>query len=79
MILYIWVIRMGRNSYASIKRYEDKNYDKILVRIPKGDREIFKAHAASRGESLNGFIGRSLSETMLRDRLAQLGAGAEPQ
>ena len=70
---------MGRNSYASIKRYEDKNYDKILVRIPKGDREIFKAHAASRGESLNGFVGRSLSETMVRDNLKKINSGAAPK
>ena len=70
-------MKMGRNSYESIKRYEDKAYDKVLVRLPKGDREIFKAHAAARGESLNGFIGRSLSETMVRDRMQQINSKPE--
>lgn len=25
----------GKNSYESIKRYEDKAYDKVLVRFPR--------------------------------------------
>ena len=30
----------GKNSYESIKRYEDKAYDKVLVRFPKGKKDI---------------------------------------
>ena len=57
----------GRNSYESIKRYQDKAYDKILVRLPKGQKDTLQAHAAARGESVNGFIGRAILETMERD------------
>ena len=57
----------GRNSYESIKRYQDKAYDKILVRLPKGQKDTLQAHAAVRGESVNGFIGRAILETMERD------------
>ena len=32
----------GKNSYESIKRYEDKAYDKVLVRFPKGKKDIIK-------------------------------------
>ena len=57
----------GKNSYESIKRYQDKAYDKILLRTSKGDREVIKAHAEGRGESVNGFINRAIRETMERE------------
>ncbi len=60
----------GKNSYESIKRYQDKAYDKILVRLPKGQKDTIQAHAQAQGESVNGFIGRAISETMERDKTA---------
>ena len=57
----------GKNSYESIKRYEDKAYDKILVRMPMGQKDLIQAHAEAQGESTNGFINRAISETMERD------------
>ena len=57
----------GKNSYESIKRYEDKAYDKVLVRFPKGKKDIIKAHAEAHSESVNGFINRAIEETMERD------------
>lgn len=57
----------GKNSYESIKRYEDKAYDKVLVRMPKGQKELIQTHAEAQGESTNGFINRAISETMERD------------
>lgn len=58
----------GKTSYASIKKYEDKAYDKVLLRLPKGQREEIKAHAAQKdGGSVNAFINRAINETMERD------------
>ena len=57
----------GKNSYESIKRYEDKAYDKVLVRMPKGQKDLIQAHAEAQGESTNGFINRAISEMMERD------------
>ena len=57
----------GKNSYESIKRYEDKAYDKVLVRLPKGTKENIQAHAEAHRESVNGFINRAITETMERD------------
>ena len=59
----------GKNSYESIKRYEDKAYDKILVRMPKGQKDLIQAHAEAQGESTIGFINRAISETMERDKV----------
>ena len=44
-----------------------ENYDEIKVREEKGRKADIKAHADSRGESVNSFIGRAIDETMERD------------
>lgn len=49
------------------KRYEDKAYDKFLMRVPKGKKSELQAHAAEHGESLNGFVNRAIDETVKRD------------
>lgn len=38
------------------------------IRMTPERREEVRAHAESRGESLNGFINRAIDETMERDR-----------
>ena len=48
-------------------KYEQLNYDKILVRIEKGKKNVIKNYAESHGESLNGFIKRAIDETIQRD------------
>jgi predicted HicB family RNase H-like nuclease len=60
----------GKNSYESIKRYEDKAYDKVLVRFPKGKKDIIKTHAEAHNESVNGFINRAIDEAIERDESA---------
>ena len=60
----------GKNSYESIKRYEDKAYDKVLVLFPKGKKHIIKAHAEAHSESVNGFINRAIDEAIERDESA---------
>ena len=47
--------------------YMKENYDEIKVRVEKGRRDKIKAHAEAHGESVNGFIGRAITETMERD------------
>ena len=57
----------GKNSYESIKRYEDKAYDKVLVRMPKGKKEVIQAHTEHTGQSINGFINEAIDEKMERE------------
>ena len=42
-------------------------YDVFQIRMPKGKKDIIKAHAESRGESVNSFINRAVDETIKRD------------
>lgn len=51
----------------AVNKYVKENYDRINVNMPKGRKDTVKAHAESRGESLNAFINRAITETMERD------------
>ena len=47
---------MSKTSSAVKDRYNKKAYDRIIISVPKGKREVYKNHAASKGESLAGLI-----------------------
>lgn len=48
----------------AVSKYETANYDKVLLRMPKGDRDRIKAHADTVGESLNGYIMQAVRDRM---------------
>ncbi|MCL1994603.1 MAG: hypothetical protein FWG63_00180 [Defluviitaleaceae bacterium] len=48
-------------------KYRDKTYDQINIVVKKGKKETLKAHAATKGESLNGFVNRAIDEAVTRD------------
>lgn len=49
-------------------KYNAKAYDRIALQVKKGLKDIIKAHAENRGESLNGFINKAIDEKMERDK-----------
>lgn len=51
-------------------KYMKNNYDEIKIRVPKGDKAIIKGHADDRGESVNEFIKRAITEAIERDKQA---------
>ena len=51
----------------AVNKYMKDNYDRVNLTLPKGQKERIKAHAESRGESVNAFINRAISETMERE------------
>ena len=69
-----------KNSEARIRannKYNEKAYDRINIAVPKGKKDVIKAHAEARGESVNGFIGRAIDETMERDNGLVSGSVAQ--
>ena len=48
----------------AVCRYEAANYDKVLVRLPKGEREQIKSAADAAGESLNAYIVGAIRDRM---------------
>ena len=59
----------SKANQKAVAKYMKANYDDIKVRVPKGERDIIKAHAEKHdGGSVNGFIQRAIKETMVRDQ-----------
>ena len=44
-----------------------EKYDRVNLTIPKGKKEALQAHAADKGESLNGFVNRAIDNQIERD------------
>lgn len=57
---------MGKTSIAATARYRAKAYDQVSFVVPKGQREVYKAFAASQGETLAGMVKRLLDAEMER-------------
>lgn len=70
---------VSKAQMAATKRFEDKAYDKTLIRMPKGYLPTVKDHAAQRGETLNGFINRAITETVERDNNEPAPKGTETE
>lgn len=52
----------------AVAKYNSANYEQILVRVAKGEKEKMTAHAEAQGESLNAFINRAIVITMEKDK-----------
>ena len=59
---------ISKAQQRATSKYVKANYDRIEVKVPKGDKERYKAHADKMGESLNGFIQRSITQQIERDQ-----------
>ena len=49
------------------KKYME-GFVELRARVSYAERDCIQAHATARGESVNGFIKRAISEAMERDR-----------
>ena len=73
---------VSKSQQKAVHKYVKANYDRMELTVPKGQKDAIKAYAADHGESVNGFIGRAISEAMERDgsatasEIAQRPAGA---
>ena len=59
---------VSKAQQRAVTKYVKSKYDRFGLTMPKGRLDEIKAHAEARGESVNGFIGRAISETIQRDR-----------
>ena len=58
----------GKTSAKAKNTWIAKAYDRINLTVTKGRKAVIQAHAQAQGESVNGFVNRSIDETMERDK-----------
>ena len=62
----------GKTDYKN--KWQQENKERINLVVDKGQKDVIKAHAEARGESVNAFINRAVLETMERDNAGEVGA-----
>lgn len=55
---------MGKTSTASKNKYNEKAYDRVNLILKKGQKDIIRQRAESKGMSLNGYINKLIEEDM---------------
>lgn len=49
------------------REFNKENYDRVVVFLPKGQKDDLKFHAKCMGESLNSFIKRAIQKQLEED------------
>ena len=62
----------GKTDYKN--KWQQENKERINLVVDKGQKDVIKAHAEARGESVNAFINRAVLETMERDNAQEVNA-----
>lgn len=57
---------MGKTSATVKNKWNANNYDRITTLVKKGEKEIIKAYAESKGMSLNGYINQLIKDDMMK-------------
>lgn len=55
---------MGKTSTASKNKYNEKTYDRVNLILKKGQKDVIKQRAESKGMSLNGYINALIEADM---------------
>ena len=58
---------VSKAQQKATNKYISKAYDRINLTVLKGRKDVIQAHAATQGESVNGFINRAIDHEMERD------------
>lgn len=58
---------VSKAQQKAVNKYVREKYDKLLLTMPKGRKDIIKAHAEAQGESVNSFINRAIDNQMQQD------------
>lgn len=68
---------MGKASSEAKNRWNAKNYDRISVMAPKGEKAAFKVAASAAKMSVNAYILSAIREKMERDRTGSAAESAQ--
>ena len=61
-------MKISEARHRANEKYNAKAYEEIKVRVLKGQKEVIQSAARNKGESVNAYIIRAITERMERDR-----------
>lgn len=61
------IMPVSKANQRAVNKYMKNNYDRINVTMPKGKKDVIKAAAEERGESVNAYINAAIDERLTAD------------
>lgn len=61
---------VSKAQQKAVQKYVKDKYDRVVLTMPKGKKEVVQAHSASHGISVNAYINAAIDEKMERDDAA---------
>ncbi len=58
---------MGKTSASVKNRWNAKNYDRITIVVPKGQKEAIREAAGAAGQSVNAYIYEAVQDRMKKE------------
>lgn len=62
---------MGSSATKAKNKYNQKNYDRFILNLPKGEKERYKKIAESENMSLSSYIIQAIEEKISHDKERQ--------
>lgn len=60
---------MGSSATKAKNKYNQKNYDRFILNLPKGEKERYKDIAEKENMSLSAYIIQAIEEKIKRDNV----------
>lgn len=61
---------VSKAQQKAVQKYVKDKYDRVVLTMPKGKKEVVQDHAARHGISVNAYINAAIDEKMERDDAA---------
>lgn len=59
--------KISKAQQKAVQKYVKKNYDRIELTVPKGQKNFISQLATAAGESVNGYIKKAVEERIQRE------------
>ena len=59
--------KISKAQQKAVQKYVKKNYDRIELTVPKGQKDFISQLATAAGESVNGYIKKAVDQRMERE------------
>lgn len=59
---------VSKAKQKSNRKWNENNLDRLYIFVPKGQKEVIRAIAESKGESLNSYVGKAIKRQLEEDQ-----------
>ena len=60
---------VSKAQQQSHRKWNESNLDRLYITVPKGQKDIIKTIAETKGESLNSYINKAIQNQIERDTI----------